>query len=295
MSRERATFVISDLHMGDGGPRDNFSVGNRESEFAQFLNYVTAEGGELLILGDLFEFWQVGLGRAIVNRRKLLDRLADMGAVYVLGNHDVDLRAFVGTASDFISHPFFKNMCDKFDRAINGSTFRFMHGHEVDPFNKGDSPGWGRILTIFAGIFEDKNGSPILAGGETVEGALESFGENMLRLWNWLVNKLKKSVSGGDSPSPKNELTPAQNPDRAEEMLLAYWQDRKANGYDVAVVGHTHVPGRIGDWYFNSGSWVGATNDFLRIASDGKVRLYKWEGGKAISCDKELPFQPPKE
>jgi len=181
------------------------------------------------------------------------------------------------------------------DRTIGGKKFRFMHGHEIDEFNRGDSPSWGRMLTIFAGIFEEKNGSPMLPDGQPVEEVLEGFGEYLLRFWNWLANKLKKSVTGGASPSPKGELTPAQNPDRVDEMLLKYWADKLAMGYDVAVVGHTHQPGCIGGWYFNSGGWVGMTNDFIRIDPNGTAQVFGWANGEAVPNNSVIPFTPPKE
>jgi UDP-2,3-diacylglucosamine pyrophosphatase LpxH len=262
-------------------------VGDRPNQLALFLKYVENQEGELLILGDLFEFWQASLSKVVVNNRPLLDQLSQMNAVYILGNHDADLGAFIG--SDLLIHPFFGGMRAKEERVIAGKKFRFMHGHEVDPFNSGDAPGWGRMLAIFAGIFEDKNGSPFLADGQPVEGALEGFGENLLRLWNWLVNKLKKSVSGGDSPNPKNELTPAQNPDRALEMLALYKDYRIKNDYDVIIAGHTHQPGRIGAWYFNSGSWAGIMNNFIRIEPSGEVKTFNWADGKPEEKDTILP------
>jgi len=69
------------------------------------LDYVEQEGGELFILGDLFEFWQANVGRVIVRRMDFLDRLARMGAVYVVGNHDAVLEVLIGKG--VLAHPFF--------------------------------------------------------------------------------------------------------------------------------------------------------------------------------------------
>lgn len=38
-------FVISDLHMGDGGARDNFALNNREEQLGLFLDYVASQQG----------------------------------------------------------------------------------------------------------------------------------------------------------------------------------------------------------------------------------------------------------
>ena len=275
---DRDIFVISDLHIGDGGPRDNFAVGDRKDYFLSFLDYVRTENGELIIVGDLLEFWQASFSRVIVNNLDLLNKLAELKPTYVLGNHDTDLKGFMDT--NILNHPLFEYMSEPFTRQIGNKTFKFMHGHEIDPFNSGENPSWGRMLAIFAGIFEEKNGSPISPSGESVEESLSYIGQALIRLWNWLINKLKK-VSEGNTPNPKDEFTPAQNPDRAKEMLAKYAADRDNDGYDIAIVGHTHQPGRIDDWYYNSGSWATTNNNFIRITPDGKVRIFDWKEDNA--------------
>ncbi len=284
MPDDRSIFVISDLHIGDGGPRDNFGHkdSDRPGQLTEFLAHVKRENGELIIIGDLFEFWQASLSKVIMHNLPLLDQLAELEPKYVLGNHDADLKDFIGV--DMLAHPFFKSMSGRLTRTIGGKSFRFMHGHEVDEFNKGDAPGWGRMLAIFAGIFEEKNKSPMLPEGESVEEVLSKFGESLLQVWNWLVNTFKKSVSGGDAPNPKNELTPAQNQDRVSQMMQEYDEDRSTNGYDMVIVGHTHQPGRREDWYFNTGSWVtsdDSRNNFVRIEPDGNVAVFNWIDGYA--------------
>lgn len=271
-------FVISDLHIGDGGVRDNFEAGRKTPELRSFLDHVGSEGGELFVLGDLFELWQVSLSRLFVKRRELLDHLATLPLVYVPGNHDIDLAHFVGT--DFLSHPFFERMHAPFVRTLGGKRFCFFHGHEIDPFNAGDAPGFGRMLAIFAGIFEDQNGSPFLRTGESAEDVLEQFGESMLTLWTTAMTTIGRGRAGKEM-RPTSDLTPVQNPDRLSEHIRGAFADRAAHGYDVAVLGHTHKPGRIDDWYFNSGSWAGSRNSFLRISPDGHVRYLEWKDGRA--------------
>lgn len=277
-------FVISDLHLGDGGARDNFEAGKKTPQLRAFLDHVGSEGGELVILGDLFELWQMSLSRLFVKRREILDHLATLPLVYVPGNHDVDLAHFIDT--DFMRHPFFAHMRAPFVRELGGKRFRFFHGHEVDPFNAGDDPGFGRMLAIFAGIFEDQNGSPILASGEAAEDVLAQFGDSMLALWMSAMETVGRSRTGKEL-APTSALTPAQNPDRFDEHVMGVRGDRDRSGYDVAVLGHTHKAGRIGDWYFNSGSWTGPRNSFLRVSPSGHVRYLEWHDGAAV--EHEMP------
>ena len=278
----RDIFVISDLHLGDGGVCDKFEAGGKTRELRSFLDHVGSEGGELFILGDLFELWQMNLSALLVKRREILDHLAALPLAYVPGNHDVDLAHFIGVS--FLDHPFFERMRAPFVREIAGRRYRFFHGHETDPFNAGDDPGFGRMLAIFSGLFEDRNGSPLLAGGEAVGDVLEQFGESMLTLWKCAAASMKDRLGGSAGEvHPGEALTPAQDPDRLVEHVAGVRADREVRGHDVAVLGHTHKPGRIGDWYFNSGSWTGPLNTYLRISPDGEVGHFTWQDGRAVA------------
>jgi len=282
-------FVISDLHIGDGGPRDNFghADSDRPRQIMAFLDYVEREKGELIIAGDMLEFWQASFSKVIIHNLPLLDRLANLDATYVLGNHDADLLHFVGR--DLMTHPLLKSITGPITRTIGGKSFRFMHGHEVDPFNVGDTPSWGRMMAIFAGICEDKVGSPML-GNDPLESLLTRIGE-------WLLKKAANAYAaakGTVTKSTKEEHTPAQNPDRAAAMLGMYAADRQASGYDVLIVGHTHQPGRIEDWYFNTGSWATTNNNFVRITRDGEAQVFDWVDGQPKTHDTvlSLPEMP---
>ena len=88
MGDHKPIFVVSDLHIGDGGTRDNFAVDNKDQQFDLFLDHVCEQDGELIVLGDLFDFWQANVGNVIVRCLPMLDRLAEMRAAYVVGNHD---------------------------------------------------------------------------------------------------------------------------------------------------------------------------------------------------------------
>jgi uncharacterized membrane protein HdeD (DUF308 family)/UDP-2,3-diacylglucosamine pyrophosphatase LpxH len=279
---ERDIFVISDLHLGDGGVRDKFEAGGKTLEFRSFLDHVGAEGGELYILGDLFELWQMNLSLLLVKRREILDHLAALRLVYVPGNHDVDLVHFIGTG--FLDHPFFAHMRAPFTLELGGRRYRFSHGHETDPWNSGDDPGFGRMLAIFSGIYEDENGSPLLPSGEGVGDVLEQFGESMLTIWKSALMTVKNRPARPrhGELDPSAALTPAQDPDRLVEHVAGVRADLAKGGYDVAVLGHTHKPGRIGDWYFNSGTWIGERSTFLRVSPGGEVRHFQWKAGRAV-------------
>ena len=291
----RDIFVISDLHIGDGGPRDNFghAGSDRPRQITAFLDYVERENSELIILGDLFDFWQANFSRVLTSGfgTELIGKLGQLKVTYVIGNHDIDLVGFID--QKLLSPALFQTLSGPFSRRIGGKTFHFMHGHEIDPYNRDEVPGKGRLLTIFAGMAESLVGSPNLADGRSVETVLEQRSEgvlNQLKAWGRRVLAKILLLFGVQS----NELSPAQNPDRAAEMLLNYKAHKEENEYDVLVVGHTHQPGHMDGWYFNTGSWATTDNNFVRITPAGGVQVFDWNNGNPRPNDTvlSLPTTP---
>ena len=248
-----STFCISDLHACDRGYRDNFSVEGRESCFHKFLDFVESREGRLYILGDLFDFWQVNLSKAVVTYSDLLDRLDDMEAVYVVGNHDGALSHFINTPM-MLGHRFFKRMRHAFEETIGGRRFAFLHGHEADPYCRDDKPGTGEITAIISGLLEDRNKNPFRKG-HAVEDLFVGTLERALTLWR------KLTLRHG----------------RLDEMLDGVEAYRKQKSADVVVYGHTHEPGQIGDYHFNTGSWARARNTFVCIDDEkGEAKMWEW-------------------
>ena len=259
-------YCISDLHLGDGGPRDNFAVNGHEKALMSFLDMVQDNKGRLIICGDLFELWQSNISKVVTKRIWLLDRLAAMGAIYVLGNHDSDLLYFIEPGWLANAHPFFKTMRREHRETIGGKDFIFVHGHAADPYCAGDTPGLGRITAIYSGLAEDKNGGPMLDKYRTVEQKVVGRLEKLVSLWGRLRGK----------------------PDRNTEI------NRKLRELysGVVVSGHTHFPGRIGDWHYNCGTWAERVNSFVKIDADGSVSVLDWLGWTRRQSDANLTQLP---
>jgi UDP-2,3-diacylglucosamine pyrophosphatase LpxH len=283
LSDPKDIFVVSDLHIGDGGPRDNFSADDKARKFDLFLDYVESCGGELVVLGDLFEFWQANVSRVLIYQMPLIDRLAGMNAIYVVGNHDADLEHLIGT--NLLAHPFFRRMCGPFERTIGGKRFKFMHGHELDPFNRDGTPRWGRILAILGGILEDRKGSPLLSAGGFTEKTLLNVSRSFMWIWNNSVNLFEKSERHEKTHSLYESLTPAQDPAKIKGILSLYHNNKLKERYDYLITGHTHRAGRFQDWYCNSGCWVGLRSNFIKIQTDGKIQLYEWKENQPVRIE----------
>jgi len=265
--KSRPIYAVSDLHLGDGSARDNFahmSEGRRPQEFESFLDFVEEHNGQLLILGDMFELWQSNMSKVITHRVELLDRLAKMGAIYILGNHDSDLFYFMGQSQSWLTHPFFQSMRMSHTVTISGRHFHFIHGHQADKYCSGDTPSFGRISAIYSGIWEDRHGSPMVGkypSSLTVEKMTCGVVERFITFVRRLMGK----------------------PGRYEEMNRQLVLLCERGEYDVLVAGHTHCAGKVrAHQVYNTGSWAEDTCSFVVVNQVGQIGLFDWVDGRAI-------------
>lgn len=196
-----SAYIVSDLHIGDGSKRDNFTYKLKRDKFVSFLDLVGQS--ELLILGDMFEFWQADIDQVLVENQDLLTRLARMNVSYIPGNHDCDMVRFYRPADSgfdaFLNHPFFREKAvRKLSRRYGGRNFIFRHGHEGDAFNDKTAPDSGRMFAIIAGMIEDRMGSRYIDAQEKIplEKTLVDVGEFLLRVIDRICGKIA-ARSGG--------------------------------------------------------------------------------------------------
>ena len=230
----------------------------------------------MVILGDFLELLRYPLDSIIERRRPLLDRLAGMDAIYVPGNHDEDVIRLAATRAR--PHPFFAGVSHTFVQHIAGRRFKFMHGHEVDPLANTRIQGLGRVIGRLAHLCEIHPGACLLSNDVFID-VLEEAGEQLLHVWNRLTAGVNTALRERCSRLPAERMRFLTRRLRTRRMLTRYYHDKAEGLYDVAIVGHTHKAGTSGDWYFNSGSWTGRSNNFLRIAPDGAVEVFNWTDG----------------
>jgi UDP-2,3-diacylglucosamine pyrophosphatase LpxH len=224
-----------------------------------------------VIVGDLFELWRYKTEKVLDKRQRLLDELCNFDITYVPGNHDSQMLSFIG--SDDLPHPFLRRISRSFCRVIGPTKFKFMHGHEVDPFIPDDSSSWGWFLGKADYAFQLKDGVCILSDDYLSDLLLE-FGEYALRVWRWVSTKFGMAVKECRGVLPNEEITTLVRGLRTRKMLSRYNADKLEGFYDIAIVGHTHRAGHFDNWYFNSGSWTGHANNFLKIWPDGNVQIF---------------------
>ncbi|MBS3734744.1 MAG: UDP-2,3-diacylglucosamine diphosphatase [Phycisphaerae bacterium] len=263
-------YVVSDLHLGDGTAKDNFLPYRRR--FERFLDGI-APDAQLVLAGDVFEFWQCQHGAIVREYLPLLRRLVDMDAIFIVGNHDIDLLGFVDLP---LGDRLTALLCEDLPLERGGRTIRIYHGHEFDTYN--DPKRWlflGRVMTILAGQAEIHFGPEI--GGQPTEALLSKLWNRVRKLGRvlwfpllWLYRCFRK--------------TPAESQRKRKKHLgrvLKFKRDHPE--IDVIVAGHTHEAGTCGDWYVNTGSWQSADGAaYAVIAADGSVTLQKPDGAPVV-------------
>lgn len=240
----KPVFITSDVHLG-AVPEST------ERRFVRFLEHVGAEGGRLIIPGDLFDFW-FEYGDVIPGEHfRVLAALADLvdAGVPVLvtgGNHD----------------------------AWGG---RFLEEHVGVAFHA------GHVRTEIAGrpaLLAHGDG---LGRGDLKYRALKKLLRNRLTIGAFralhpeLGLRLARRVS---STEAKADTDPGKI-GRAE-FIEEWARDRLAQEPELAYVvcGHAHLPAVMevqeGRYYLNAGDWLSHFS-YITVSADGEPALRSWE------------------
>jgi predicted phosphodiesterase len=117
--------VISDLHLGSGGPADGF--GHSDTEFLRFLDFLERNFERVVLLGDIWETLTARLpGDPAAELRAARERHPEIARrfqresyVYVHGNHDLVAGAVDGAPDEVVLD-------------VDGQRVLFTHGHQND-------------------------------------------------------------------------------------------------------------------------------------------------------------------
>jgi predicted phosphodiesterase len=118
--------VISDLHLGSGGPADSF--GHDDSEFLRFLSFLERNFERIVLLGDIWETLTgmrhgrpgAELASARQSHPEIARRFLRPSYAYVHGNHDI-------VAGPLEQAP------EELAIEADGVRMLFTHGHQNDP------------------------------------------------------------------------------------------------------------------------------------------------------------------
>lgn len=231
--------AVSDLHLGT-------DECNKE-EFMRFLRHpVWADATELVLCGDIFDFWRGSIADVLIESADVLSELKymhdelEIKITFIAGNHDWILQK--------VRHPEFK--FSTFYQIEEGSTkYTFIHGWESDPIQK---------RKLFAALcYTDNHGGEFL---NQAWNAYVSYQGALRRVYEW-IRKTSTKITLGKMLTPKSE----------RDLGWLFSQDLPVTCTmegDVTVCGHTHNPG-IEDNIINCGSWVGINKNYVTI--DGNI------------------------
>ncbi len=228
---DKRTFLISDLHLGDGARADNFRQSKAEQPLLRLLDRVADQGQRFIINGDLFELWKFDLPICLKVYHRLLTKLqqlADRGLeiIYIFGNHDFDLSYL---------QPLFRFVVESWDL---GNHIHIEHGHR---FDRDTGTSW-----------------KIRQAAVWLVAWLERWVDRNIDL------TLDRALQRWDIFQPK---TPASRKYRGTFIEYENEVEKLLREYQLVIFGHTHKPilkylSPTGI-YANSGTWIDGRRDFI--------------------------------
>jgi UDP-2,3-diacylglucosamine hydrolase len=239
----KSDFVASDVHLG-AVPRET------EREFLRFLEHVGANAAQLLLPGDLFDFW-FEWGRLVEGKHfrvlAALAALVDAGVPVTMigGNHDAWGGRFLREEVGIAFSPGMRRM------RFGGRETLVAHG---------DGVGVGDIKYRML--------KAAIRSRAAIVGFRLLHPELGLRLAHWVSTTEAKAED-----DPRDQGRARQIEAWALEVLAA------EPALELVICGHSHLPVLLevspGRWYLNSGDWV-RNRSYAVVAEGAAPRLLEW-------------------
>lgn len=277
MFNGKRTYFLSDFHLG--APDAERSL-VREKRVIAFLDQAAKDAKEIILLGDLFDFWfewKKAVPRGYTRLLGKLAELTDRGIpVHLfLGNHDMWAFDYLPKETGVIIHR------EPVVREMEGKHFLIGHGDGLGP---GDH-GYKFLKKVFR--------NPVC---------------------QWLFARLHPNfaLGLGDFWSGRSRNKSYEN-DRQwlgedKEWLVVYCRERLAQEhFDFMVFGHRHLPvdmevkpftgslagdpvKAMGARYINLGDWI---SHFTYAVFDGEgLRLMRRSGDGSLEQDQQITGGP---
>lgn len=257
-------YIISDLHIGGGGPSDDFSR-NRETLEA-FLEYVEKEGSRLIVAGDLIELWQFSVWHILERYGGLLQRLLGLADIFTIGNHDIELQLLLG-----LGEPFVSRIVERYH--VPDTDVLVLHGHQFDTYNDpARNLSIGRLVTAVVGKMER-----VYADADEFLSALQGDAAARARVSAAIGGELGGDLGG--EPVDAVEILTAHLKDTYLGKAIQLVDD--APSVVRLICGHTHKPGRTRDGrIINAGHWTGSEPTYVEVDTanpyEEQVVLRRW-------------------
>ncbi|TQV88199.1 UDP-2,3-diacylglucosamine diphosphatase [Aliikangiella coralliicola] len=234
---------ISDIHLG-----------HKESNAEALLSFLkTVNPQNLFLLGDIVDFWEFKSGmrwpQSHTQLFKYLLKLAKRGCkiFYIPGNHDANLRKFIGYR--------YKNIRIYKEYVYTteaGQKLLLLHGDRFDNLVR---------LNKFYGWLGDVSYDFLLFLNRWYNRVREHFGYPYWSLSGYLKENVKQAKAAINS------------------YAHAATCEAKRRGCDGVICGHIHHPDIQtinGIQYFNDGDWI-ENNTALIEDANGKIELIRFQ------------------
>lgn len=238
-------FFVSDVHLSF---RKDDAERKKQEKFIRFLDHVSQEGGELYILGDLFDFWFEWYHVVLKHWFPILFKLRSLvnqgiAVHFITGNHDFHF-------GDYLEKDIGLHCIDgdcSFE--LEGKSFYCAHG---DGFARQDRAY--RLLKAVIrnplSIFMFKTFIPADIGA-------------------WLA-KISSKGSRGKQKQPSSAWI---------EDYVRFAERKFSQGVDFVVLGHNHtasIEKRDSHVYVHCGGWMKGKSSYA-LYEEGQLTLQRWE------------------
>jgi len=247
-------YLIGDTHFG---AQDEQKEKIKTEHFLSLLDFISTANAELIICGDLFDFWfeyKHAVPRLHYRILRKLSTLTEMGIPihYLAGNHDFWLGSFMSEEIGLTIHP------DEYERNLFDFKMLMLHGDGLLPqdylYRLVKKILRNRVNIFLYRLIHPDIGIP-----------LALFFSNLSR-------NAKK------------------NDNYSDEAYRQFAYGKIEDGYDIVVLGHTHWPAldkyKTG-WYVNPGAWL--TSFTFAVIDQKGPALYSWNGHDAMPYQPNLP------
>jgi UDP-2,3-diacylglucosamine hydrolase len=243
---DKPAFVVSDIHLGS-------VPASTERAFRRFLSHVAVNASELLINGDLFDFWFEYRTVVHAQHYRVLAALTDLAEAgvrlrFVGGNHDAWGGAFLRDRVGM------EIIADRSEIEIGGKRALVVHG---DGLGRGD------------------------LGYKALKRLIRSRAS--IAAFRLLHPDLGSRIATFVSTTESKHGTPEKaNSSRAAELVAWARSELEASSHlDLILAGHTHTPVveevQPGRYYINTGDWLNHFT-YLVLPPAGRPLLRTWSG-----------------
>ncbi len=248
-------YFISDIHLG-GHSAEQETL--KKERLISFLHFVEKENADLVIVGDLFDFWFEYKTVVPKLHFQILGQLANLAQQqpihYMAGNHDFWLNSFISQEIGLHIHP---------------DDFVIEHHRKRIYIRHGD------------GLLKNDHGYRLLK--KILRNKVNIFLYRLIHPDIGIPFALFCSHLSRNSGERR----------QADYMDIDYREfaySKIDEGYDFAVLGHTHwaaIDQRAHGFYINPGYWG---MDFTyAVVEKGSPRILRWNGKKGVAFDITLP------